>query len=185
MPFIRSIQLCFSPFLLLMLFFGLSMSGCVGEKKSQVDYSVSVDSLQLYSLDESQIRVAMDSLSMNQPVLINFWATWCKPCVEEFDDLVGLEVQAGDSMKVYFVSGDFQKENAKAFLNRKGITGWSGYKDGKDEPFIMSVSEAWTGALPFTQMLYKGKVLDEWEAKLPLEELEKRVQQAYRMAWNP
>ena len=185
MPFIRSFQLCFSPFLFLVLFFGFSLIGCAGEKKNQVTNTASVDTLQVYSLDESEIRAAMDSLSMKQPVLINFWATWCKPCVEEFDDMVRIGKQAGDSLSVYFVSGDFDIAKAETFLNRKGITGWSGFKDGKDEPFINAVSIEWTGALPFTQLVYKGKVLDEWEAKLPVEELENRVQQAYQMALNP
>jgi thiol-disulfide isomerase/thioredoxin len=141
-----------------------------------------MEQLMIVEVDETDIRSTLDSLSMQQPVLINFWATWCKPCVEEFDDLVSLGQQAGDSLHVYFVSGDFSPDKAEKFLLRKGITGWSGYKTDKDEAFINAVAVEWSGALPFTQILYKGKILDQWEAKLPHEQLLSRSQAAYRKA---
>ena len=31
------------------------------------------------------------------PVVINFWATWCKPCIDEIPDLQALEADLGDS----------------------------------------------------------------------------------------
>jgi glucose/arabinose dehydrogenase/peroxiredoxin len=40
-------------------------------------------------------------------VLVNFWATWCEPCLEEIPDLMALEAELGDQgFEVVFVSVD-------------------------------------------------------------------------------
>lgn len=131
--------------------------------------------LHLEEVNEERIGWVVDSLSKNQPILLNLWATWCAPCIEEFDDLVALDRNKADSLAVYFISADFKKEKAIEFLEGKDILGWSGFKTGKDEEFINALSVEWSGALPFTQIIYKGKVLDQWENKLPLTELHARV----------
>jgi thiol-disulfide isomerase/thioredoxin len=50
--------------------------------------------------------VALDSLR-GHPVLINFWATWCAPCIEEMPSLVRLQAKMGD-LKILAVSEDRQ-----------------------------------------------------------------------------
>jgi peroxiredoxin len=53
-----------------------------------------------------------------RPVLLNFWATWCPPCVEEMPSLENLSRRVGDSLTVVTVSLDEDWETVKKFFPR-------------------------------------------------------------------
>jgi cytochrome c biogenesis protein CcmG, thiol:disulfide interchange protein DsbE len=53
-----------------------------------------------------------------RPVLLNFWATWCPPCVEEMPSLENLSRRAGDRLAVLTVSLDEDWETVKKFFPR-------------------------------------------------------------------
>jgi thiol-disulfide isomerase/thioredoxin len=92
-----------------------------------------------------------------KPVLINFWATWCDPCREEFPDLVKLDAAYKGKIDFYTVSLDDladiktyvpkflgeQKAEMPAFL----------LKTPDDNAAIALVSPEWTGNLPLTILL--------------------------------
>lgn len=48
-------------------------------------------------------------------VIINFWASWCTPCIEEVPSLVSL-VKADPNIVIIAVSGDQNKDDVAAFL---------------------------------------------------------------------
>ncbi len=54
-------------------------------------------------------------------VLLNFWATWCPPCVEEMPSLVALQKQMGDKVVVLAVSVDVDENAYKQFLRNHRI----------------------------------------------------------------
>ena len=56
-----------------------------------------------------------------QVLLVNFWATWCAPCIREMPDLDELEAELGsDKFKVVAISQDLQGvAKAKPFLREK------------------------------------------------------------------
>ena len=55
-------------------------------------------------------------------VLVNLWATWCGPCVEEMPSLERLQAKLGDKLTVLAISEDRQGETVVApFLQKNGI----------------------------------------------------------------
>lgn len=114
-------------------------------------------------------------------VLVNIWATWCGPCVEEFPDIVELKHKYKDQLEVVFISADFpeDRERALQFLKDQKVT-WETYmKTGKDEPFINAISSDWTGALPFTKIYSKdGQITSYWENKASFEMFENAILEA-------
>jgi thiol-disulfide isomerase/thioredoxin len=88
-------------------------------------------------------------------VLVNFWATWCVPCREEFPDLVKLEKAYRDrGVRVIGVSTDLAKDLPKIekFLAaaRPDFPNYRKKSGGDDQDFIESVDPKWGGELPFT-----------------------------------
>ncbi len=86
--------------------------------------------------------------------VVNFWATWCVPCREEFPDLVRAGQTFKDrGMEMIFVSADFPDQEADviAFLKEQGVEGVTFLKkDGDDDAFISAFDPEWMGELPVT-----------------------------------
>lgn len=53
-------------------------------------------------------------------VILNFWATWCAPCIREFPDLLELAGNYPDETVLLAVSVDESPEKIAPFLNRLG-----------------------------------------------------------------
>lgn len=113
-----------------------------------------------------------------QPVLVNFWATWCAPCIEEFPYIMQLKKKYEGKFVLIFVSGDFReaREEAEVFLKKQGVDFETYFKVGKDNEFISTISKKWTGALPFTIVYNKaGDVSASWEGKAEFETFESEL----------
>lgn len=113
-----------------------------------------------------------------KPVLVNVWATWCIPCVEEFPYIMKLKETYGDDFELVFISGDFEeaKEEAVTFLKEQNVDFTTYYKTGNDNEFIQTLSPDWSGALPFTLIIASdGSVSAQWEGKATYEEFESEL----------
>ncbi len=54
----------------------------------------------------------------NEVVIVNFWATWCPPCLAEMPSFQELYEDYGDRVKFFFVTNE-EHETVDAFLKRK------------------------------------------------------------------
>ncbi|HEY6806257.1 MAG TPA: TlpA disulfide reductase family protein [Pyrinomonadaceae bacterium] len=91
----------------------------------------------------------------DKPLLINFWATWCDPCRDEFPDLVKLDKDyRPHSINFVTVSLDEAKyinSSVPKFLTTMKATMPAYLLDANDpEPAINAVDQRWQGDLPAT-----------------------------------
>jgi len=91
--------------------------------------------------------------------IINFWATWCKPCVEELPYFETLTKKYKNSpVKVILVSLDFKKQLVKKllpFIKKHQLQSEVLVLTDPDaNTWVDKVDPAWSGAIPVT-LIYK------------------------------
>jgi len=93
--------------------------------------------------------------------IINFWATWCKPCVEEmpyFERLIQ-QVQ-GKKARVILLSLDFKKDvpgKLTRFVEQRRLESQViALTDHRYDTWIDKVDPSWGGSIPAT-LIYKGQ----------------------------
>ncbi len=103
---------------------------------------------------------ALKESSKGKVVLVNFWATWCKPCVSEFSELVKLYSNYKDKdFKLIFISVDVPEDiqsKVKPFLKSKDVDFNTYYnKFDKPDDLINYFDTKWEGAVPSTYIYDK------------------------------
>ncbi len=73
----------------------------------------------LENLDGNEIELLNGS---QQPILINFWATWCPPCVAEMATIQQYYVESGRSFRVLAVNADEPPKDVQRFANEHGLS---------------------------------------------------------------
>lgn len=56
----------------------------------------------------------------NQTVFLNFWATWCPPCIAEMPDIEALSEKMNGEVTFVMISLDEDPDKARRFMERKG-----------------------------------------------------------------
>lgn len=93
--------------------------------------------------------------------VVNFWATWCKPCIEELPAFDKLDrMQQPRPLRVVLVSLDDPADHASVvkLLQRKGIRAHCVLlNEERPHQWIDNVDSTWTGAIPATLMIDAGR----------------------------
>ena len=115
-----------------------------------------------------------------RPLLINFWATWCDGCREEFPDLVKIDNDYRGKLNFVSISLDEVTEINTAvpeFLKKMKAQMPVVLLNVKDpEPAIHAVDATWDGALPATYLYDKdGKVVFKYFGAIKPAELRKAI----------
>jgi thiol-disulfide isomerase/thioredoxin len=149
----------------------LLLTGCDTEKASEPqpkeisatakNDSTGTSAPQRYRIDLSAAGSPIPALDMlapdgskkslttlkGKPVLLNLWATWCAPCIEELPTLEAVALRVGDAAQVVVLSQDIGSDASvpQAFLRERNLRTLQPWHDPENE-----LSIAVGGALPTT-----------------------------------
>lgn len=73
------------------------------------------DSLALFDLENKPVAA---SAFDNQPLVVNYWATWCKPCLEEFPAFEAARKKAGGTTAFVMISDDSPAKIRRTLRNK-------------------------------------------------------------------
>jgi thiol-disulfide isomerase/thioredoxin len=116
-----------------------------------------------------------------QILVVNFWATYCIPCIKEVPYFSTLqEKYASKNVKVVMVNLDFKSQlntRLDKFLDTNPLKLEIAVLADQDaDTWVPKVAPDWDGALPFTLILHKGNIKNTHREAFPnYEELEKFV----------
>jgi thiol-disulfide isomerase/thioredoxin len=130
-----------------------------------------------------RLQALMETKS-DQIQIINFWATWCAPCVKELPLFESINAKNDPTVKITLINLDYADKLAKvnAFLSRKDMKSEVLLLDEIDyNSWIDRVDESWGGAIPATlfinqktgQRKFVGKELKEGQLEELILELKK------------
>ena len=92
----------------------------------------------------------------DQIQVINFWATWCAPCVKELPLLEKLGAKDDLNIKITLINLDYadKVDKVNSFIKRKGLQSEVLLLDEIDyNSWIDKVDKSWSGAIPATLIL--------------------------------
>jgi thiol-disulfide isomerase/thioredoxin len=117
----------------------------------------------------------------DKPLLVNFWATWCEPCREEFPDLVRLDNEFKGKIDFITVSlddlADIEGPVKRFLAGMKAQMPAYVLKTADEAAVIPTVSKEWAGGMPFTILYHpKGTAVYERQGKVQLEVVRPQIE---------
>ena len=159
----------------------LTCFACKNEPKAQnsqnePEPTVAVDSLKVYNFEEFESLLHKKD---DQVYVINFWATWCAPCIKELPSFEKLnKVYATSNVEVILVSLDFPNQyesKLKPYISSKGLKSKVvALNDPDSNSWIPKVNRDWSGAIPAT-LIYNKNERKFYEQSFEYPELEKAL----------
>jgi len=132
-------------------------------------YSQNVKLLNIDQLNE-RIKNGKDST-----YVVNFWATWCAPCIKELPHFEKLQADyKSEKVKVLLVSVDFKSKLTSAvvpFVKRKNLKNEVFLlNESSPQEYIDRIDPSWSGSIPAT-LFIKGDKRKFMENEFTYEQL--------------
>lgn len=121
------------------------------------------------------------------PLIVNMWATWCKPCIEEIPYFIKEVEQHNksvklpqDSIQLLLVSLDFKEafpDDISSFMKKRRFTAPAVWLDETNaDYFCPKIDDKWSGAIPATLFInHKTGYRNFFEKQISHEELKKEI----------
>ena len=111
--------------------------------------AVTIDALELRATDGTGVRLS-DLVADKERVLVNFWATWCPPCLHE---MPLLEKTAAVLPQVKVVGVSFEEKDVVVEFLKKRAVNYDILTSNGDVFDFMRQNGNITGGLPYTILL--------------------------------
>lgn len=116
--------------------------------------------------------------------VVNFWATWCKPCIEELPAFMAVNEEFKDDphFKMILVSMDSKKQldtKVKKFIekNNMNVDVYLLDDNKRMNEWIPATDPTWSGAIPATVFYKNGKKVHFKELEMTQFELEDIIEE--------
>lgn len=97
-------------------------------------------------------------LKKEDTLFVNFWATWCKPCVEEMPDLIAAIKKTGTPALFVSFDNPDKAQTARAWIQNQGWDARFILLDITDfDSFIKEIDPRWQGGIPMSILKYGKK----------------------------
>ncbi|KAF0202251.1 MAG: hypothetical protein FD170_1977 [Bacteroidetes bacterium] len=131
-------------------------------------------------VDFTQLQPLLDKRN-DTTYVVNFWATWCLPCIKEMPYFQQIHENFSDrKVKVILVSLDFEKQIKSRlipFIEKNRLTAEVILLNDPDaNSWIDKVNPKWSGALPAT-VIYNKNFQGFYEQSFTYNELEQIINQ--------
>ncbi|MCI1821223.1 MAG: TlpA family protein disulfide reductase [Megasphaera sp.] len=153
------------------------MTGCTTDTEkreqakqiSQVEQETTAPDILLKMVRGNGQQLRLRDIYMDKPVFLNFWASWCPPCVKEMPHIDALYKKYGDKINFVVINMDSNEGDVRAFLQNNSF----------EIPIyrgdLNSISEAYhVNAIPISFIIDKrGKIISQHTGGMSEREMEK------------
>jgi thiol-disulfide isomerase/thioredoxin len=77
--------------------------------------------IELKQIEIESLQKEKINLKIGKPIIINFWSTWCAPCIQEFPEFEKIKLKYGDKIEIRMVS-DEKLQKILDFKNKNHYT---------------------------------------------------------------
>ena len=139
------------------------------------------DDIEVYDFDELE---AVLSSEKDRTLVVNFWATWCKPCIKELPYFEEVQKKHKSKVKVLLISLDFPNKldsQLKPFVTKNRLQSQVILLDDPHEnEWIPKVDSTWSGAIPAT-LIVNNQERVFYERSFTQEELENELKKIIKL----
>jgi thiol-disulfide isomerase/thioredoxin len=127
---------------------------------------ISAQSINAIKVDDLLSRVENGG---DTTFVINFWATWCAPCVRELPQFEALNSDTSfTKLKVLLVSLDFKRDydtRLSAFIEKRGLKSEILFLNESDaNVWVPKINHDWSGVIPATWVVNRQKGISDFKS---------------------
>lgn len=159
---------------LVLVIVGLAITGHVGTPEGNAAGGGLAAEFALDNLRRGEPQVALTDYR-GQPVVLNFWASWCVPCRQEMPDFEAVHEQLGDRVAFVGINHADDRGPALDLLAQTGVTYPSGFDPGGNV-----AADYGLYGMPTTVFIGRdGRVLEQHTGPLGKHDLEATIERLF------